>query len=321
MQVGRVEGRRIPVGAVTCLQNLFLLHIYGILTCPRTCQQILAAVSAAVDHHLPELKSVTRSKVENALQRQLRSAIAPSLDPGSGTCAHKDYNLAIVNAFHSIGRVCALCCSTWWSHSGALPEKPRLIQPSNSWNAHFYSDYASAYINWDHDALGYRSSEGTDLCDVRHKLDAALSQIKALCKIVDSFFPSAAAATGSGMLVEDFFSSGPSPPAPAAEGPDISLHLARAAAFRPPRGLALVTTMAMCLTVLHRESLWVHARLFPVFFHVSSAYCVHNGPGPECIACAYRYCDFCADGSHAHFATTTEPAAFAVGCLTGTSFK
>lgn len=208
--------------------------------------QLSAAVSVAVDHHLPELEPAARSRVKNALQRQLRSVVAPVAD------SHADYNLAIANAFHSVGRMCAICCSAWWSLSGSLPEKPKLLPPSNSWNIHVYSDYASAYMNWDYFSLGFRSSDGADLIEIRQRLEAALSRVNALCKVVDSASPDAT----TGMLVEDQSSSGPWP------------GFLRGSGFIPPRGLALVTTLALCVTMLHRETLWVHARLFPTFFHV-----------------------------------------------------
>ena len=67
-------------------------------------------------------------------------------------------------------------------------------------------------------------------------------------------------------LREDYLSTGPAPPPSAAGTTAASRALPRPAGFESPRGLALVASIALLLTVLHRESLWLHARLFPGFF-------------------------------------------------------
>jgi hypothetical protein len=223
--------------------------------------QMNAAVACAVQHHMPSLEPVAREKVTRALQKRLRSAVAGSLDPGSCTC--QKCNVAIVEAFHYIGCICAICCATWWSSSGSLPEAPKFATPSKSWNAQAYSEFASAYFNWDDSAFGSRALEDMGMSGLRRKLDAALSLVRALCSIVCNSCPALPAAPSSPSapsdpLLEDLTSSG------------LTRPLAERGCFGAPRGLALVTTMAMCLTVLHRESLWLHARQFPTFFKVSS---------------------------------------------------
>ena len=130
--------------------------------------QINTAVTAAVDHHLPSLEAAARDKVTRALQRQLRTILAASVDPGSCTCPR--CKAAIVSAYHCIGRVAAICCTAWWSTTGALPDKPKLLPAGGLWNAPLWGDYAAAYLGWNDAALGRRSTEDAEPSEVRKGL-------------------------------------------------------------------------------------------------------------------------------------------------------
>lgn len=273
-------------------------------------------MTAAVDHHLPALEAAARDKVTRALQRQLRTILAASVDPGSCTCPR--CKAAIVSAYHCIGRVAAICCSAWWSTTGSLPDKPKLLA-AGLWSAPLWGDYAAAYLGWNDASLGRRSTEDAEPSEVRKKLETALAHVHTLCKIASDacrHVPPAAAATGAtkgggsgassggsspavaatpsqaaasaaatalplatgGVVLvggaagsedplrEDYLSTGPAPPPSAAGTTAASRALPRPAGFESPRGLALVASIALLLTVLHRESLWLHARLFPAFF-------------------------------------------------------
>lgn len=125
--------------------------------------QINTAVTVAVDHHLPSLEPAARDKVTRALQRQLRTILAASVDPGSCTCPR--CKTAIVGAYHGIGRIAAICCAAWWSASGALPDKPKCS--SGTWSAPLWGDYAAAYLNWNDAALGRRSTDDAEPSEVR----------------------------------------------------------------------------------------------------------------------------------------------------------